>query len=576
MYLRKYSIAEISKGLNVSDRTLYNWREVGEWDKMLAHESAEAATVRRYNLLLERENKTTLELDELDRLVVNMSKFKKMSHAPQKQAVSQPQQGEGAQRVGKGGSATKGGGSNRKKKIKNDVSFLTLEDFKKKFHGRFYDYQNELYAQRHLRNRQILKSRQIGATWYFSQESFEDATLEGNNQIFLSATRAQSEVFRSYIINLVGEAWDIELKGNPIKLHTANGPATLYFLSNNSKSAQSYHGNVYIDEYFWITKFAELYKVATGMAAHKKWRRTLFSTPSAVNHAAYPYWSGDLYNSRFKKKRVEFPGFKERQSGILCPDNTWRKIITLKDAEKGGCDLFDMKDLKLEYSPEEFQNLFMCEFVDDTFGVFKLKDLEECYSDHSDWEDFKPKNSRPYGHAPVWCGYDPSRTHDDACFVVLAPPVNEDDKFRVLERHKWVDKSFSWQAGQIKKICSRYNVQHLAVDRTGPGLGVFETVKTFYPRAVGIHYSLGSKNELVTKAREVLTEGRIEWDAAMTDIAHSFLTIRQTATSSGHMTYSAGRTDTTGHADVAWAIMHALSHEPIAQRPGQSGVRVAV
>ncbi len=38
--------------------------------------------------------------------------------------------------------------------------------------------------------------------------------------------------------------------------------ATLYFLGTNARTAQSYHGNLYLDEYFWIPKFQELRKVA--------------------------------------------------------------------------------------------------------------------------------------------------------------------------------------------------------------------------------------------------------------------------------------------------------------------------
>jgi uncharacterized protein YjcR len=59
---------------------------------------------------------------------------------------------------------------------------------------------------------------------------------------------------------------DVELKGDPMTL--SNG-ACLYFLGTNARTAQSYHGNLYLDEYFWIPKFQELRKVASGMAIHK-------------------------------------------------------------------------------------------------------------------------------------------------------------------------------------------------------------------------------------------------------------------------------------------------------------------
>ncbi|MBI9109897.1 terminase family protein [Maridesulfovibrio ferrireducens] len=568
LYLRKLKISEIAEDLNVPKRTLYHWADVGNWNDLIAHESAEEAIRRRITLLVEREDKTKLELKELDSLVYHLERLARL--ATRKNGFEDSADGS-AQQDSHQGNKNSGKKNNKKRKgkiIKNDVSHLTLADFQDKFHKTYFHYQTELYENKERRNRFLLKSRQIGATWYFAQEAFEDACLTGDNQIFLSATRAQAEVFRAYIVALAQEHFDIELKGNPIVLHTAKGPATLYFLSNNSKSAQSYHGHVYIDECFWINKFSELYNVATGMAAHKKWRRTFLSTPSTINHEAYPLWSGENYNQRFKKKRAVFPTFAEMQAGAECPDNIWRKIITLEDAEKGGpknggCDLFDRKDLELEYARDVFLNLFMCQFVDDTFSVFKLHSLEKCGVDLDTWKDINIFDPKPVGNLPVWCGYDPSRFKDDASFVVLLPPLKEGGKFRVIEKHKWLNKSFTFQAARIKEICARYNVQFMGVDVTGPGYGVFEKVMEFYPNATAIHYSVESKNHMVLKAAEVIEESRLEWDAAQTEIAHAFMTIRKTTSSSGKIIYAARRTATTGHADVAWSVMHALSHEPI-------------
>jgi hypothetical protein len=163
----------------------------------------------------------------------------------------------------------------------------------------------------------------------------------------------------------------------------------------------------------------------------------------------------------------------------------------------------------------------------------------------------------------VWGGYDPSRTRDDASFVILLPPLTKGEKFRVIARLKWVDKSFTWQAEQIRELCKQYNFSYMGIDVTGPGIGVFENVKNFYPQATPIHYSVSSKSHMVLKAQEVIEGERIEWNAEETTIAHAFLTIRKIMTPGGQISYAANRTDTTGHADVAWAIMHALANEPI-------------
>ncbi|MBB3258112.1 uncharacterized protein YjcR [Paraburkholderia bannensis] len=51
----------------------------------------------------------------------------------------------------------------------------------------------------------------------------------------------------------------MESTGDPIVLPNE---ATLYFLGTNARTAQSYQGNLYVDEYFWIGRFKELQKVA--------------------------------------------------------------------------------------------------------------------------------------------------------------------------------------------------------------------------------------------------------------------------------------------------------------------------
>lgn len=581
LYLRRYTVSEIADALNVPRRTVYHWATVGDWDSLLTHETAEEAVTRRLALLAERDSKTPGDLKEVDLLISALERLQTLrvkerqmaTHAAQIETTPQERGGSEPSPASSSPQNRTNGGK-RGPKIKNDVSRLTPDLFQEKFHTRFFDYQRQFRAAICQRNRMYLKSRQIGATWYFAQEAFENACLTGDNQIFLSATKAQSQVFRNYIVQLVGEGFDITLQGNPLILNTAHGKAELHFLSNNSKSAQSYHGHVYIDEFFWITKFRELFKVATGMAAHKKWRRTLFSTPSAVTHEAYGLWTGENFQKRFAKPKP-WPDFSALRAGVPCPDSYFRQIITLADAQAGGCDLFDLAQLKLEYTPDEFRQLFGCEFIDDTQAVFALALLERCMADPADWQDVRPGDAHPVGNRPVWGGYDPSRSRDDASFVVLLPPL-KGEKIRCIERHKWLGKSYLWQAARIKELADKYRFTHMGIDVTGPGIGVYEQVRQFCPVAMAINYAVQSKAVLVLKAKEVMEQERLQWDAGETDISHAFLTIRQTTTDSGQITYSANRTASTGHADVAWAIMHGLAAEPLARQTGNSGCTVAI
>ncbi|MQE71226.1 terminase large subunit domain-containing protein, partial [Vibrio parahaemolyticus] len=75
----------------------------------------------------------------------------------------------------------------KKKRKKNDISELTEEQFAT-WHDSLFEYQHVMRKNIKQRIRNILKSRQIGATYYFSGEALEDAILTGDNQIFLSAS----------------------------------------------------------------------------------------------------------------------------------------------------------------------------------------------------------------------------------------------------------------------------------------------------------------------------------------------------------------------------------------------------
>ena len=372
-------------------------------------------------------------------------------------------------------------------------------------------------------------------------------------------------MFRQYICQFAREAADVELTGEPIILPNE---AILYFLGTNARTAQSYHGNFYFDEYFWVGGFQQLNKVASGMAMHKKWRKTYFSTPSSMGHAAYPFWSGEHANrGRAKLDHLHLDvTHKALAGGRLGEDGQWRQIVTVEDAVAGGCDLFDLDELRREYSPEEFANLLMCQFIDDTASVFKFADIERCMVDSWDeWlEDFKPFAARPFGFKRVWVGYDPALSGDSAGLIVVAPPAVPGGKFRVLHKEQWRGIDFEAQAEAIRRVTQQFNVEYMAIDTTGIGQGVYQIVKTFYPNAVALNYSPEVKGRLVLKGLSVVGKGRLEFDRGWTDLAHSFMAIRKTVTASGKkVTYEASRSEETGHADLAWACLHALGNEPL-------------
>lgn len=559
LYWQGFRVARIAELIGEKDATVHSWKKRDAWEEAKPIVRVEGVLeARLIQLILKdpKEGKDFKEIDLLGRQIERLARVRRYEEPGGHEGDLNP-------RVANRNSGQK------KKPVKNEISEEQAQQLRDCFMDELFGYQKHWFraGQKH-RIRNLLKSRQIGATYYFAREALLDAVETGRNQIFLSASKAQAHVFKQYIQGYARDAADLELTGDPIIL--PNG-ATLYFLGTNARTAQSYHGNLYFDEYFWTYKFQELRKVASGMAMHKKWRQTYFSTPSSLSHDAYPYWAGHLFN-RGKKKadRIDIDlSHSALANGRLCEDGQWRHIVTVEDALAQGCDLFDLDQLRLEYSEDEYKNLLMCEFVDDEASIFGLMMLQKCMVDSwEEWESFyKPFAMRPVGQRTVWVGYDPNgetENGDNAGLVVVLPANGPKDKHRIIEKHQIRGLDYESQAEMIFKITQRYQVGHIGIDVTGIGSAVYQLVRKFYPAAVEYKYTPELKSQLVMKTYNIISKGRLEFDAGSTDIAQSFMSIRKTTTASGRQTtFISGRSGSTGHADLAWATMHALDKEPL-------------
>lgn len=558
LYWQGWRVVRIAELIGESSATVHNWKSRDKWTDAKPIERVEATLEMRLVQLITKDKKEALDFKEIDLLGRQIERLARVGKYSQtgKEADLNPN-------IDNRNTAP------RKRSVKNDLGDENIQLLSEAFFSGLFSYQNNWYeaGQKH-RLRNILKSRQIGATWYFAREAFIDALVNGRNKIFMSASKAQAHHFKRYIVAFCFEVTGVELKGDPIIL--PNG-AELYFLGTNAATAQGYHGDTYLDEYFWIHKFQQFRKVTSGMAMHKKWRQTYFSTPSSIAHEAYPFWSGDLWNGRRKKsERTEIDiSHTTLASGVLCADRQWRQIVTVEDAVRGGCDLFDLDELRDEYSSDEYANLLMCEFVDDTQSFFPLSKMQRCMVDSwVVWRDLRPFSSRPLGDAEVWLGYDGDGGGDDgdgAGLVAISPAKNNRGKHRVIERARLFGKDFEQQAEEIFKFCRRYNVTFIGMDTTGLGDAVAQLVDKRKPGLVKrFTYSVDSKYKLVIKAQHVIDNDRLEFDSEMIDLAMSFVAIKKTLTNAQkQITFKAGRNKTTGHAELAWATMHALANEPL-------------
>lgn len=561
LYWQGFSVPQIAEMLQTKRPTVQSWKQRDGWDETAPLDRVGNTLEARLIQLYAKPELTAHDFKVADFLARQLERFARINRYGQT--------GNEADLNPRVANRNKG---ERKKPKRNYFSEEAIGKLQAIFFDQSFEYQlNWHKAGLEHRIRHILKSRQIGATFYFAREALLRALATGQNQIFLSASKTQAYVFRKYIIAFA-RLVDVDLSGDPIVI--GNNGAELLFLGTNSNTAQSHNGDLYVDEIFWIPNFQKLRKVASGMASQKHLRTTYFSTPSSLGHGAYPFWSGDLFNRgrASASERVEIDiSHAALARGVACADGQWRQIVTIEDALAGGCTLFDLDTLRRENSADDFRNLFMCEFVDDKASVFPFEELQRCMVDSmEEWQDYAPFADRPFGHRVVWIGYDPSHRGDSAGCVVIAPPVVAGGKFRILERHQWKGMDFATQAESIRALTQKYNVEYIGIDSTGLGQGVFQLVRSFYPAARDIRYTPEMKTAMVLKAKDTITRGCLEYDVSATDITQSFMSIRKTMTSSGRSaTYEASRTEEASHADLAWATMHVLINEPLTAATGQ-------
>lgn len=551
-YLRQYETKEIADELDVNPRTVQQWIAKFGWKKMRDDSPVELMLRQRIAYLLWIDRKHAEQLAELEMLLDQ--KYKRDRAAEYKKRKASHADG--------GDAPARGRPSN---KVKNDISGITAEMLSEYYETKYFQYQKDIHAhkgdERINEQRFYLKSRQIGLSDYFSFEAFEDAVLTGDNQVFISASRKQAEIFKNYIRKFALQIGSVELKGKD-SITLSNG-AEFHFMSTNVFTSQGFNGHMYYDEVFWMPNFQRLDDYAGGMSIQAQYRTTYLSTPSSTAHEAYPKWTGP------KEKGIDI-SHKALKKGAMGVDGVFRQMITVDDAIKGGATFFNMDKLRRKYPIKSiFDNVLRCVFLDDSASFFNIKALLACKTDTSKWKTIDMGKCRPAGDLEVLVGYDPrgggqADGSDDAGLVISLKPLKKGGVFRFLERIRLKGSSYEEQAKAIEGITEKYHVVHLEMDTSGVGSAVAELVRKFYPSLKEVNYSPEVKRMMAYKAREIINAGRLQFDDSWDDVVHSFLMIRQhTTKASNQITMISTRTKQGSHADLAWAAMHVLHWEPI-------------
>ena len=596
LYWRGWGITQIAEELGLKLSTVASWKRRHQWDAAPSAMRIEDGIEERYLTLIGKAAKTGgdyKEIDLLGRQLERVARIRKYDETGREGDLNPNV----AKRNGPEVQAKRA--ANRKEKGRN---FLTLDQWQAlldDFEDWKFEYQELWWSKRTRRTRKIRKTRQAGATAYFAREGIAkiaEWVLAGappRNQIYLSASQRQALKFKREIVNWVRRVTGVELKGAIITLDflgvypqedddhkpVSLDAVGLYFLSTNTATAQGESGDFYFDEYAWVHGFAELNKVASGMATHTIYTRTYFSTASSRTHESAEWWYGETWNrGRKREAQRQFDcRLKNLRLGADMPDGSWQHLLTIHDAVTMGLGaLVDVEEIRSERSEEEFKNLFEGEDVDDSESSFPFAALTPCRVDSFySWADFKPAELRPFGEKLVAIGYDPDKGgRDGAALAVLAVPEKPGGKFRLLEKIALKGKDFEQQNEEIRKVSRRYNVADIGIDTSGAGDAVHQLVVKWFPTARRIDYTVWSKAQMVLKLQAVIRKARFEYDSGWSDVSAALMAIRPVLRGKT-ITYTSGRTAGGGHADIAWAILHAVSSEPMdASEAGQNQATV--
>lgn len=237
LYFQGYGVTSIAEKLAQPRSTVAAWKTRDEWDATRPIDRVEQSLEARMCFLILKEDKSGTDFKEIDLLGRQIAQIARV----------QRYQGGGNEADLNPKVANRNRGE-KKKPLRNEYSPEQAKRLIEAYHEGMFEYQRIWHeAGLSHRIRHILKSRQVGATLHFSREAFVDSIETGRNQIFLSASRAQANVFKQYIQKFARSAADIELKGGRDSPIILPNDAELHFLGTNAHTAQSYHGNLYFE-----------------------------------------------------------------------------------------------------------------------------------------------------------------------------------------------------------------------------------------------------------------------------------------------------------------------------------------
>ncbi|HDZ1200642.1 TPA: terminase family protein [Klebsiella pneumoniae] len=175
LYFQGYRVARIAEMLGEKVATVHSWKKRDKWGEYGPLDQMQLTTAARYCQLIMKEHKEGKDFKEIDLLARQSERHARIGkfHNGGNEADLNPN----VQNRNRGPRRTP------EKNLFTDEQIEKLEEI---FRNGMFEYQRHWWeAGIKHRIRNVLKSRQIGATYYFAREALMDALMTGRNQNLL-------------------------------------------------------------------------------------------------------------------------------------------------------------------------------------------------------------------------------------------------------------------------------------------------------------------------------------------------------------------------------------------------------
>jgi len=293
-------------------------------------------------------------------------------------------------------------------------------------------------------------------------------------------------------------------------------------LAANPRTARSYHGDLWLDEFAYHQDAETLWKAASPMVTRSDWRIRVFSTPNGATGLFYDWCSAPPKGWAFHR-------------------------VDLDDAERDGLRVDRAALMSLVNGDERvFAEAYLCQFLDADLQYLPSSLVEPART----WIGSAPDLSC----APIYGGLDVGRHHD---LTVLTPGALERNAAWIVATLTAKRTAFKAQRAMIFGAHERLGFEKLCVDKGGLGEQLAEELVEAFGEDVveSLAFTTALKSDLATRAFRWLRDGRVRFtrDEAGKALAAECVALRRKVTKAGNVTYESPR-NAAGHGDRFWSF----------------------